>query len=59
MLKSYVAWKNSLEALLIIISKNVNAIIINIGYKYVYAHGKEFDISLDVYILVGNNLNDI
>lgn len=58
MSKNYAAWKSSLEILLRIISKTVNAIIINSGCKYVYTHEKEFDISLDVYILVGNNLNN-
>jgi len=58
MLKNYAVWKNNLEALLNIKSKIVSVIIINIGFKYVYTHGVEFDIILDVYILVGNNLNN-
>ena len=59
MLKNYVVWKNSLENLLNRVNKIVNVINIINGYKYVYKPVEEFILILDVYILVGNNLNNI
>ena len=59
MLKNYVVWKNRLENLLNRANKIVNVINIINGYKYVYKPVEEFILILDVYILVGNNLNNI
>ena len=59
MLKNYVVWKNRLENLLNRANKTVSVINIINGYKYVYKLVEEFILILDVYMLVGNNFNNI
>ena len=59
MLKNYVVWKNRLENLLNRANKTVSVINVINGYKYVYTLVERFILILDVYILVGNNLNNI